>query len=197
MPYIIRPRGIRSIAATLLGTALLVGAAPAAAGAAECPSSPVSEALAQFGDSNLYSLLSGSSFESSTQGWSLSNAQVVSGGAVGSARSLLISNGGSAVSPTICVSNEEPSFRFFARQAGGMHSPLNVSLRWTERGFTHSTTVGSVYSGGNWTLSPAMELATALPLADSSGTLKVNIVFQPSWGSAWEIDDVYIDPYSR
>ncbi len=86
MPYIIRPRGIRNVVATLLGSAMLLAAAPAVSSAAECsssPASPVSTALSQFGDDALYSLLSGSSFESGTQGWSLSNAYVVDGGANG------------------------------------------------------------------------------------------------------------------
>ena len=73
MPYIIRPREARRIAAALLGSVLLVGAAPAVASAA-CPSSPTTQALAQFGDSAAYSLLSGSSFESGAPGWSLFDA---------------------------------------------------------------------------------------------------------------------------
>jgi len=198
MPYIIRPRGVRNIVATLLGTTVLVAAAPAVASAAECPSSPANTALAQFGDNALYSLLSGSSFEAGAAGWSLENAQVVSGGANGGSHSLLIGRGGVAVSPAVCVSSEEPTFRFFARQVGGWrNASLNVSLRWTEDGFQHSTTVGSIDSSSQWTLSPALELATALPLSQSSSTLSVNIAFQPSWGSTWAIDDVYIDPYSR
>jgi len=199
MPYIIRPRGIRNAVATLLGSALLLGAAPAVSSAAECPtgSATISTALSQYGDNALYTLLSGSSFESGTQGWSLSNAYVVSGGAEGSSSSLQIGMGGVAVSPTVCVSAEEPTFRFFARRVSGWHSSLNVSLRWSEHGFPRSVSVGSINSGGSWTLSPALELATALELSESSGKIKVNIAFQPSWGSTWAIDDVYIDPYSR
>ncbi len=79
----------------------------------------------------------------------------------------------------------------------GWRSSLNVSLRWSEHGFPRSTSVGSIDSGGSWTLSPALELATALRLSDSAGKVNVNIAFQPSWRSSWAIDDVYIDPYSR
>jgi len=198
MPYIIRPRGIRSIVATL-GTLLLLVAAPAVA-SAECPSSPASAALAQFGDNAPYSLLTGSSFEAGAPGWSLQNAEVVSGsGANGGSHSLVIQSGGLAVSPAVCVNSEYPAFRFFAQQVGGNpDGSLNVSLHWTSGwGFPHVVNVGSVEAESSWTLSPALELATALPLRGPWNTFKVRIEFQPSGGSAWAIDDVYIDPYSR
>jgi len=199
MPYIIRPREARRIAAALLGSVLLVGAAPAVASAA-CPSSPTTQALAQFGDSAAYSLLSGSSFESGAPGWSLSDAELVGGsGANGGSHSLVIQPNGLAVSPTLCVSGEYPSFRLFARKVGGgsFGTALNVSLRWWAGMFPHETRVGSLAPGSSWTLSPALELAGALPLQNQWSTLNVNLVFQPSSGGAYAIDDVYIDPYSR
>ncbi len=197
MPYIIRPRGIRRTVATLFGTLLIVGAVPAVA-SAECPPTPASASLASFGDNAVYSLLSGSSFESGAAGWSLQNAAVVGdSGAEGGSNSLVIQSGGLAVSPAFCVSSEDPSFRFFAQQVDGGNGSLTVSLRWTQWGYTHNTTVGSIDPSSSWRLSPALELATALPLHNAWSTLKVSIAFQPSWGSSWAIDDVYIDPYSR
>jgi hypothetical protein len=222
MPYIIRPKGPRKIVAALFGTMLLLGAVPAAAGAA-CPSSSTSVALAQFGDNAAYSLLSGSSFESGAPGWRLTNAEVVGGegangegangegangegangeGANGDSYSLEIEPGGVAVSPAFCVSSEYPSFRFFARQlsGGGWGASLNVSLRWKDGfGFRRETetTVASLQPSSSWTLSPVLKLAGALPLWMPGSTLKVRVVFQPSGGSSWAIDDVYIDPYSR
>ncbi len=205
MPYIIRPRGVVRIAATLFGTVLLVGAVPAAASAA-CPSNPTTAVLAQYGDNAQYSLLSGSSFESGAPGWSLSNTEIVSGegageeGANGDSYSLAIGPNGLAVSPQFCVSDEYPAFRFFARQTGGggWGSALNVSLRWTTGyGFKITTPVISLQPSGEWTLSPVLKLAGALPLWMPGSTLKVRLAFQPTGGSSWAIDDVYIDPYSR
>jgi hypothetical protein len=193
------------IAATLFGTVLLVGAVPAAASAA-CPSSPSTAALAQYGDNAAYSLLSGSSFESGAPGWSLTNAEIVSGagaseeGANGDSYSLEIEPNGVAVSPQFCVSSEYPSFRFFARQTsgGGWGSSLKVSLRWTTgHGFTLTTPVASLQPTSSWTLSPVLKLAGSLPLWMPGSTLKVRLVFQPSGDGSWAIDDVYLDPYSR
>ena len=204
MPYIIRPRGVRRLAAALFGTVLLIGAVPAVTDAA-CPKLPVTQALTQFGDNSEYALVSGSSFESGAPGWSLTNAEVVNGeGANGGSDSLEIEPDGVAVSPTFCVSSEYPSFRFFARQVSGGGgdgdgpSSLNVSLRWSQGwGYSRETTVASLQPSSEWTLSPALQLASALPLWMRDSTLKVRVVFEPSGGASWAIDDVYIDPYSR
>lgn len=199
MPYIIRPKGPRRFVTALFGTMLLIGAAPAAASAA-CPSNPASALLAQFGDNAAYSLLSGSSFEAGAPGWTLTNAEVLDGeGANGDASSLAIAANGVAVSPQFCVSSEYPSFRFFARQvSGSQFAPLDVSLRWRDLfGNRHETAVASLRAGSEWTLSPVLRLAGALPLWMLGSTLKVQVVFQSSGGSSWAIDDVYIDPYSR
>ncbi len=206
MPYIIRPKGPRRLVAALFGTMLMIGVAPAAASAA-CPSNTESAALAAFGDNSSYSLLAGSSFESGAPGWSLNNAEVLSGesaseeGANGDAYSLAIAPNGSAVSPRFCVSSEYPSFRFFARETSGgdWNSSLNVSLRWASgRGSRElDTPVASLQPSSSWTLSPTLTLAGALPLWMPGSTLKVRVAFQPSGGSSWGIDDVYIDPYSR
>jgi len=200
VPYIIRPNGVRKIAATVFGAAVLVGAAPAIASAA-CPSSAATAALASFGDSSAYTLLSGASFESGAPGWTLSNAAVTSGsGAVGGVHSLVIQPNGTAVSPSLCVSTEYPSFRFFVRQVSGasLLSSLNVSLRWTVLGMLPvTTTVATLKPGTTWTLTPVLKLAKALPLLSSTQVLTISVAFQSSLGGTWAIDDVYIDPYSR
>jgi len=206
MPYIIRPKGPRRLVAALFGTMLLTGVAPAAASAA-CPSNPVSAALAAFGDNSSYSLLAGSSFDSGAPGWSLNDAEVLTGegaageGANGDPYALAIAPNGSAVSPRFCVSSEYPTFRFFARETSGgdWNSSLNVSLRWTTGWGSRElgTPVASLQPNSSWTLSPTLRLASALPLWMPGSTLKVRVAFQPSGGGSWAIDDVYIDPYSR
>jgi hypothetical protein len=223
MPYIIRPRGFSRIAATVFGAALLACSLPAAAGAFHrptptptptptpspapagggCASSATSTPFAQFGDNATYSLLAGGSFESGAPGWSLTNAKVVSGNesynVAGGSHSLAIEPNGSAVSPAFCVSIENPTFRFFARQTSGSWGVLNVSLQWTDSsGTTHTTTVGSLQSGTSWAASPLLQLSSTLPLWQGSETLSVKLLFAPeATGGAWAIDDVYIDPYRR
>jgi hypothetical protein len=122
-------------------------------------------------------------------------------GANGDSYSLAIAPGGSAVSPQFCVSSEYPSFRFFARETGGgggWGSSLKVSLRWAAGYWREAETpVASLQPNGAWTLSPSIALAGALPLRMPGSTLKVRLVFRPSGGTSWAIDNVYIDPYSR
>jgi hypothetical protein len=200
MPYLIRPKKmVRRFAATSFGAAVLIAAVPAVANAA-CPSSATTTALESFGDNSAYTLLTGGSFESGAPGWTLTNAEVVSGeGAMSSSHLLEIQSNGSAVSPQFCVSSEYPSFRFFERSLGGTtsRSSLNVTLRWSVLGLLPvSTTVATLKPEASWTLTPVLKLAKALPLLPSQ-TLTVSVAFQANQGGTWAIDDVYIDPYSR
>jgi hypothetical protein len=203
MPYIIRPKGIRRGAALLFGTMLVGCAAPAIASAnakTACPSSKSSAALARYGDHALYTLLAGSSFEAGASGWTLTGAQASGEAGVGSSNSLAIGTDGLAVSPSVCVSSEYPTFRFFARRLGAGARPgsLGVGLIWTDIfGFSHDTPVAFLAPGEEWTLSPVLRLGTALPLWMPGSTLQVKLAFQASGEGSWAIDDVYIDPYSR
>ena len=138
-------RQFRKIVAALSGTALLVGAVPAVAGAA-CPSSPSSNVFAQFNDNASYVLVQGGNFESGASGWSLTNAAIVedSGSPSGDRHSLVIQPEGVAVSPAFCVSSEYPTFRFLTHKISG-GGVLNVSLRWTDAfGWSHSILVSSL-----------------------------------------------------
>jgi hypothetical protein len=200
MPYIIRPRRVWSVCVAVLGSLALLGAVPALASAA-CPEQESSQLLAYSGDNASYVLLEGSSFESGAPGWSLTNAEIVNEGpeAIGSENGLLINSGGQAVSPAFCVSTNVPSFRFFARErSGGLFGQLAVSLRFKDGfGVTHEVPVSLVLSGnGSWALSPVLELVRKLPWW-APDNASVNLVFRPSLGSSWVIDDVLIDPYSR
>ena len=203
MPYIIRPRRVRNILSAILGSAVLLGAVPAIANAA-CPKSPSSKLLAALGDTSEYGLLTGSSFESGAGGWSMSNAEVVSGNASydvdGGSFAALIKSNGSLVSPEFCVSSEYPTFRFFARElsGGNLLSSLNVSLRFKGiLGLTQTVTVGQVKPSGSWALSPVLRLSSALPLWMPGSTLNVKLVLTPNFGGNWAVADVFIDPYSR
>jgi hypothetical protein len=162
----------------------------------------VSTPFAQFGDKASYSPLAGGSFESGAAGWSLSGSSVVSGNesynVAGGTHSLAIQPTGTAVSPSFCINTEEPTFRFFLRQTSGSWAVLNVILVWTDSsGTVHDTTVGSLQTGTSWAASPALQLATTLPLS-STGTISAKLEFKPEqYGGAWTIDDVYVDPHSR
>jgi hypothetical protein len=203
MPYIIRPRRVRSVVLAVIGSAALFSAVPAVASAA-CPTPEGSSLLSSLGDNTAYFLLSGSSFEAGAPGWSLDNSEVVREGnenAGGDSEySLVINPGGQAVSPSFCVDSSIPSFRFFAKQrsSGWFGGPLQVNLRFKDGfGWTHevSTSFG-VYGNGSWALSPVLELAKKLPWW-AANNVNVQLVFRPANGSSWAIDEVLIDPYSR
>jgi hypothetical protein len=203
MPYIIRPRRVRSVVLAIIGSAALLGAVPALASAA-CPTPESAQLLSEQGDSASYFLLPGSSFEEGAPGWSLSNAAIVhegdenAGGDSGNA--LLINSGGQAVSPAFCVSSNIPSFRFFAKQlsSGWFGGGLQVNLRFRDGwGFTHEVpTSFGVHGNGSWLLSPVLELARALPWW-APNNVNVNLVFRPTGGSSWVVGEVLIDPYTR
>jgi hypothetical protein len=205
MPYIIRPRitwSARSAAVAACAVGALI-VAPVSANAA-CPAAAISHPFAAFGDNAAYALAPGGSFESGAPGWALTGAGVVSGNESynvggGGSHSLAIRPTGVAVSPALCVSTAYPTFRFFARRTSGTWGVLNVILRWSEAsGATHETTVAAIQSGTSWTVTPALKLATTLPLWQAGSTLSARLVFKPeAYGGAWAIDDVYVDPYSR
>src|ERR1700730_16291836 len=115
VPYIIRPRQVHRFAVGLFGALLLVGAAPAVAGAA-CPKTVTSNACAAFGDTANYTLVEGGRFESGAPGWSLTHGYVTkatpeeeshrydsvgegSRHSLGRPHALVIASGGEAVSP--------------------------------------------------------------------------------------------------
>jgi hypothetical protein len=221
MPYVIRPRKLRNAAAGLLGAAAVIVALPtgaaalptgaaalptgaAAASSAACASASTSTPFAAVGDSALYSLLSGASFESAASGWTLSDAEVISAGATAesapSGHALAIEPGGSALSPLFCIDVEEQSFRFYVRQTGGgdWGSSLSVAIVWSDvYGVRHYTPVASVTGSSSWAPTQVLPLATKLPLWMPAATLKAQLQFKAEGSGCWAIDDVYIDPHSR
>jgi len=198
---ILKPR-LRLLVGAVVGVVVLAGAAPAVSAAA-CQAGAVSQPFARFGDSASYSLLSGGSFESGTAGWALNDAAVSAGNesydVTKGSHSLAIAASGSATTPSFCVSTAEPSLRLFVRRTSGSWGVLRVVLLWSESdGVTHETTIGALQSATTWTVSPVLSLARTLPLWQAGETLSTKIVFRPeSYGGAFAIDDVYIDPYSR
>jgi hypothetical protein len=201
MPNKICLRRARIVVAALIGSTLLIGAAPAMAGAA-CPSGPTSRAFAQFGDNAAYTLVEGGTFESGAAGWLLQGA---SAGAefesfipTGDRHALKIGTNGKATSPGFCVSSEYPSFRFLLRKAAGFGT-LNVGLSWTDASGEHYIAVDSLQGMHHWMPSPVLELAGNLPLPEAEETITpVHLVFESSQpNQRWAITHIFIDPHSR
>jgi hypothetical protein len=219
VPYIIRPRQMQRMVAGAFAAVMLIVLAPAAAHAAACPKSATSHPFSAVGDNANYALVPGSAFEGSAPGWSLNGAEVAEESgegenqngqysedpqASGSAdpshvHSLHVKSHGQAVSPAFCVSSEYPTYRlYYKKQKGGPNATLNIALRYTDSSGQHEVP-GDALEGEHhvWTLSPVLDLASKLPVATPGSSVTVRFVFTGSGKSAWAIDEVYIDPYSR
>lgn len=152
-----------------------------------------------------YVLAGDGGFEAGAAGWSLSGGQVVDGNepwrvrAPADRRALAIQEGG-AVSPEVCVGLAHPTLRFFARNTGSPLGTLAVSVVVrTSLGITLVVPVGVVADLGRaWAPRLPMPLvANLLPLLPGERTT-IRLRFDAvGAGSAWQIDDVYVDPYSK
>jgi len=197
------PKRVHGLAASTV-IAFLALATPSLAGT--CANEATSNPFKAFGDSAAYALVQNGAFEAGTSGWSLTSSSVVAGNesykvhGSGDAKSLAVQATGKAITPSFCVDDARPSFRFFAKRTSGTWGVLNVVLRWTDNaGVSHDTTLGSLSGNtylSKWQATPVLPLSTVLPL--NGGTMQAKIVFDPeNYGGHWAIDDVYVDPYSR
>jgi hypothetical protein len=200
MPYVIRPKQLRMIAVALFGAVMLIGGVPAVASAKQaCASTETSKAFQSYGDNSEYSLLSGSTFSSGAPGWSLVNSLVGSEGLGSGSGALAIEPSGTALSPQFCINQEEPTFRFFARQrGGGGFASLSVTIVWQDAvGIRHATSVGTVDPSSKWGPTQTLPLSTRLPLWMPGSTLMAQLQFRAEGGGSYAIANVYIDPHSR
>ena len=205
MPYVMDWPPKRVLAVALVGLAMLVAAPVASADSSGCPAQPSSPVFSPFGDSASYSLVPGGNFEGSMAGWTLDGASVVNGnepwdvGNSSDSQSLNISAGGEAVSPSFCVTNAFPNWRFFALSNGGSgwHSGICVSIQWTDQnGNTGEVPVAYLPSGWFSQWEPTRSLMLGALLQDGK-TMQVRLVFDAGSGGSWNIDDVYVDPYAK
>jgi hypothetical protein len=164
-----------------------------------------STVFAALGDTANYTPVTGGTFEGGMSGWTLNSASLAHGNepwqvdGAGDSKSLSIASGGSAVSPTFCVSNKTPTWRFFAQAADADSSTvLHVTAQAVTPGGHVITVPLTNLSGSNynsWAATPALVLGKVLPPG-----LSVNVRFvftADSNGGAWSIDDVFVDPYAK
>jgi hypothetical protein len=167
-----------------------------------CPSGG-SQIFAAWNDTNYYRLAPNGGLENGSTGWSLSGgAAVVSGNQPFNAsgtHSLALPSGSRAVSPTVCIGPNDLMIRMFGADVGGTDSGLHVRVLWY--GLLNRLLGASDYNtfapGGPWaptsTVDSSGGLNVLLPLLGSTSA-RIEITPLGS-GSAWRIDDLYIDPY--
>jgi hypothetical protein len=182
--------------------ALLLSAGSASA----CSYSGAKQVFSPWGDRHSYVLAPDGGFEAGGQGWTLSGGASVVGGNESyylndpaDSRSLSLPPGSSAVSPPICMSLDTPMFRMLARNGADPGSRLRVEATYRLLGLIRTKTVSSVAAGASW--APTQQMSTVLTLSTIVGTLipsSIQIRSTPlDSRGAWQVDDLYIDPFSR
>jgi hypothetical protein len=191
--------------AMLASLAALIAGAPAQANLlnfSPCDGSTLSQPFLQWWDPGSYELAPSGNFEGSLAGWTLTGgAQQVPGsetfgvtGSVGS-YSLSLPNGATASSPQACVDAAYPSFRFFTlSETPG--TIVTASVTYTSPLGTVTVPVGVVAPTSSWEPTPVFLTGSAVPALLGNGITNVQLEFSASGGAA-QIDDVFIDPWSR
>jgi hypothetical protein len=167
-----------------------------------CNEAALTQPFAQWGDSNLYELVSQGDFEGSLSQWTLtggahrapeSEPYAVTG-TLGS-WSLALPAGASAQSPYTCVNASYPTFRFFARNDGALATVLAQVVYKTALGPV-ALPLGAVALSGGW--QPTLPMLTGSVAGGllSGGTAQVALRFTALTGES-QVDDVYIDPRMR
>lgn len=186
------------------------GIMSASAGAATLDGScipPTTQAFAAAGDLNAYFPVAGGAFEAGMPAWSLmGGAALVAGNNTAggdpltNTTSLSLTAGSSATSPSVCVTPDTPTMRFYVRNTGSTGSKLGVTVLFTfPNGKAGSLLVAEVTGTGTWQPSPAIYFrANMLAMASPTGTTNVAFQFRPlDANGRWRVDDVYIDPFKR
>jgi hypothetical protein len=199
VPSLFRPYLLAALGALLI----VLAAAPAASAySGSCPyNGPIEQVfLADFGDPLHYYLTPGGTFEEGAwdggtlveenEPWFVNSSS--------DRRSMAVS-GGPATSPRYCVSPEDPTLRFFARRtAGSQLSMLGITVVVRGSGKQQRIPlVPVVQTSGDWSVTaPRLILANLIGLYTGEAT-RIELEFKASPGSAWLVDDVYVDPYRR
>ena len=107
--------------------------------------------------------------------------------------------GGTAKSPQFCVDSTMPYIRFFARQSvrgGGLRVSLVLQGGTTVSG-SNNIKIVEFADGSmpNWAATGQLPVSVALQVPVGS-SVQASLLFQTMSGTgAWQIDDVYVDPF--
>jgi hypothetical protein len=161
------------------------------------------QTFAAWNDSSYYASLLNGGFEGGSVGWALSGgARVVSGnepffvGNTSDSHSLLLPEGSSAVSGTVCFATGDWHLRLFAKNVGSRTGSVHVQVIVPSLLGLLSVLDGGTISGdGAWAPSPRLSLLLS-NVGGLVGTKAVAFRFTTAGrGAAYQIDDVYLDPW--
>jgi hypothetical protein len=116
--------------------------------------------------------------------------------------SISLTEGDSASAPMVCVGVDTPTMRFFVKNTGAEAGTLKVAVTYEDDTYAmHSldlATLTSADAGAEWTPSPVVDLTAPLvELLDDHQTPVWFTFTAEGEGSAWLIDDIYVDPYGK
>ena len=198
-----RWRTVVSATTAALAAAALT-AAPAAAeagpGPAGCPDVPTVQAFAPWGDFADYFLAPGGDLEAGASAWRLEGgASAVEGddplpvGAPTDHRTLHLPAGATATTAPMCIGVEHRTMRFLGTSPRS--GTLLVEALYTKRdGKPKSIALGVVRGTGAWAPSPVLPMRVNEQAGDDNA-MSVSLRFSARGNAAWDIDDVYVDPY--
>ena len=195
--------GVAIIAALILSSTAKAGLI--GTGSASYCDPTATKPFAAWGDSASYARLLNGGFEGGTTGWTLSGgARVVSGnepffvsGSKADSHSLLLPAGSSAYSGTVCFALGDWHLRFLMRNTGSSSGKLHVQVIVPSLvgGLLTILDGGTISSGTSWTPSARLELLLC-NVTSLLGTQAVAFRLTPvGTGAAYQIDDVYLDPW--
>jgi hypothetical protein len=179
------------------------GAGPLVASAESCDAQTFSQPFLPWADPASYTLQPGGDFEPGSPKWDLTSG---AGAAANNepwlvtdemdGRSLALTEGSAATSPSICVGIEHPDVRFFARASSSL-AVLKVEVLYTDAsGNPQSLTIGTVTGNTGWSPTTQMPIVANM-LALLPGE-KTSVAFQlTAVSGSWRVDDFYVDPLSR
>jgi hypothetical protein len=186
---------------SVLLLSLVAAATARAAVGARCEARVIEQPFEPWHDPADYFLAPDGDFSGGAAGWELAGAEVVAenepyyvhGG--DSPAAVRLESGASATSPTICVAENDPTMRFFARSTGEPTGTLGVEVLYTGAlGEPRSLPIGVVAgdAAGEW--------APTIPMPITANVYEMAVAFRftaQGPGSSWLIDDVYVDPYRK
>jgi hypothetical protein len=168
-----------------------------------CPTSGA-QVFAPWGDSRSYYLAPNGGLESGATGWTLSGgATVVSGNQPffkSGSHSLSLPSGSRALSPATCIGPYALSLRMFGSDVNGRDGGAHVRVLWYGllNKLLGATDYATFNPGSGWSPTASVNSSGGfnllLPLL---GSTSARIELTPvGSGSAWKVDDVYVDPWA-
>jgi hypothetical protein len=152
-----------------------------------CTEPALSQPFADVGDRHDYFLVDGGDFSAAGFGWQFDD------GGIGTGIASLPWSGAVAVSPKVCVGDNEPTIRFRYRSRSSSARLRIDALFLGTRGELRSDYVTTISGARAWGASPVIELGTNYRAAPGAKTA-IALVFTVQ-GGAWDLDDIYVDPF--